>query len=277
MDANLTIAILIIIAAPAIAIGALLFVRRTAPNGGYFNDGDRAAGVFGVLATGFSVLLGLIVVLAFSSFDESRSGAVTEAELVAQQYQTAQFFPESEGPDLAAGLVCYGRYVIHREWPQMEDGSIGDSTNPWGGELFVLLRETEPESASEQAAFSKWLDQTSERQTARQDRIDGAQGIIPNALWAVLILTSLVIFTFMLFFADSGERVIVQAVLIGTVITVLTATLFLIRFLESPYQSGLNTLQPVAMEKSLRIIDEISAFTEVSALPCDENGDLLEQ
>jgi hypothetical protein len=49
-----------------------LLVRRKAPDGGYFNDGDRAAGVFGVLATGFSVLLGFIVFLAFETYDGAR-------------------------------------------------------------------------------------------------------------------------------------------------------------------------------------------------------------
>ena len=79
----------------AAAIAAMLLVRRRAPEGGYFADGDRAAGVFGVLATGFSVLLGFIVFLAFTSYDESRSGAETEALMVAQQVETAQFFPAS--------------------------------------------------------------------------------------------------------------------------------------------------------------------------------------
>ena len=58
-------------------MAALLLVRRRAPEGGYFADGDRAAGVFGVLATGFSVLLGFIVFLAFASYDQSRTGAET--------------------------------------------------------------------------------------------------------------------------------------------------------------------------------------------------------
>ena len=42
---------------------------------------------------GFSVLLGFIVFLAFTSYDQSRSGAETEALVVAQQVETAQFFP----------------------------------------------------------------------------------------------------------------------------------------------------------------------------------------
>src|SRR4051812_18928246 len=71
---NLILGLLVVVATASVAIGALLVCRRYAPEDGHFNDGDRAAGVFGVLATGFSVLLGLIVFLAFSSSDQARTG-----------------------------------------------------------------------------------------------------------------------------------------------------------------------------------------------------------
>src|SRR4051794_16888585 len=79
---NVVWAALIVGAATAAAVAALLLVRRHAPERGFFQDGDRAAGVFGVLATGFSVLLGFIVFLAFTSYDQSRSGAEQEALVV---------------------------------------------------------------------------------------------------------------------------------------------------------------------------------------------------
>ena len=103
---SLVIAILIVIVAAAVAVAAMLLVRRHAPDGSYFNDGDRAAGVFGVLATGFAVLLGFVVFLAFTSYDSARSGAETEALIVAQQIETAQFLPESVSGELTAELVC---------------------------------------------------------------------------------------------------------------------------------------------------------------------------
>ena len=80
------------------AIAAMLLVRRGAPDGSYFHDGDRAAGVFGVLATGFAVLLGFVVFLAFASYDAARAGAETEAFTVAEQVETAQFFPQRRRP-----------------------------------------------------------------------------------------------------------------------------------------------------------------------------------
>src|ERR1700710_2505424 len=102
-------AIIIVVVATGIAVAAMLLVRRRAPPGSVFEDGDRASGVFGVLATGFSVLLGLIVFLAFSSYDQARSGAETESQLIAQQYETAQFMPVPARARLGGELVCYGR------------------------------------------------------------------------------------------------------------------------------------------------------------------------
>src|SRR4029453_8015358 len=49
---------LIVAAVVAAAVAAMLAVRRRAPEGSYFSDGDRASGVFGGLAPGFPLLLG---------------------------------------------------------------------------------------------------------------------------------------------------------------------------------------------------------------------------
>jgi len=76
---NLLVAAVIVVVGAALPVGAMLLVRTRAPEGSHFQDGDRAAGVFGVLATGFAVLIGFVVFLAFESYDTSRSGAETEA------------------------------------------------------------------------------------------------------------------------------------------------------------------------------------------------------
>ncbi len=46
---NLFWAALIVVLVAVVATTAMLLVRRRAPEGSYFEDGDRAAGVFGVL------------------------------------------------------------------------------------------------------------------------------------------------------------------------------------------------------------------------------------
>jgi hypothetical protein len=131
----------------------------------------------------------------------------------------------------------------------------------------------QPRTPSQQAAYSKWLDQRFEREAARIDRIHGAVGVIPTPLWVVLLFIAVVIFVFMLFFADRGEGPITQAVLMGSVVSVIVAMLLLIRFLDSPFHTGIGGLRPVAMERTLRIIDqELRVTNRRTALPCDANG-----
>jgi hypothetical protein len=256
-----------------VTVTAMLLVRRRAPEGSYFSDGDRASGVFGVLATGFSVLLGFIVFLAFTSYDQSRAGAETEALVVAQQVETAQSFPATVGPQLTGELICYARSVVNGEWERMEAGTQGDAINPWGVALFRTLQGVEPKSASEQSAYDKWLDQTSAREEARLDRIHGAVGVIPTPLWIVLFFISAVIFVFMLFFADSGERAVTQGVLMGAVTAVIVTLLLLLNFLDSPFHTGVGGLPPVAMERTLRIVDEALGATDRNVrIPCNAEG-----
>jgi hypothetical protein len=270
---NVFVALLIVVVSAALAITAILLVRRRAPDGSYFHDGDRAAGVFGVLATGFAVLLGLVVVLAFTSYDNSRTAAETEALTLAQQYEVAHLLPAAAGRQLAAELICYGRSVVDQEWPRMEDGTQTDAMNPWGVALFRTLRQVEPRTAAEQAAYSKWLDQRLDREAARAARIHGSAGVIPTPLWLVLFVIAAMIVAFMLLFADSGEPAFVQATLIGTVVAVMVATLLVIGFLNNPYRPGLGSLKPTAMQRTLQILDqERSIVGDSTVPPCDEQG-----
>ena len=270
---NLVWGAVVVALATGVAVAAMLLVRRRAPEGSYFSDGDRASGVFGVLATGFSVLLGFIIFLSFESYDQSRTGAETEALVLVQQVENAQQFPPSVARTLTGQLVCYGRSVVGVEWPRMQDGTVGDAPNPWALELFDTVRGVEPRAASEQSAYDKWLDQTSTREEARRDRVHGAVGVIPAQLWVVLFFISAVIFAFMLFFADSGERAMTQGMLMGAVASVIAVMLLLLASLDRPFHPGVGGLQPVAMERSLRVLDDVlpSVAPGVSA-PCDAQG-----
>ena len=170
-------------------------------------------------------------------------------------------------------LVCYARFVVGQEWPQMADGNGGDTINPWAVALFRSLKATNPTTASEQNAHSKWLDQTSDREQARNDRLHGAEGIIPTTIWLALFLIAAVVFGYMLFFADSSEGAVSQAMLMGSATTVVVVTLLAIGALNNPYREAPGQIKPVAMERSLRILErERAIVNETRPLPCDAGG-----
>ncbi|MFI7061306.1 hypothetical protein ACIBL3_10005 [Kribbella sp. NPDC050124] len=270
---NLVWAALVVVLVTALTVTAMLLVRRRAPAGSYFSASDRASGVFGVLATGFSVLLGFIIFLSFTSYDQSRAGAESEATIVAQQVETAQFLPDRTASELTGELICYARSVAGVEWEALNKGTLGNAINPWGAELFMTISTVEPQTATEQSAYDRWMDQTAEREQARIDRVHGAEGIIPLPLWLVLSVISVVIFGFLLFFADRSERAVTQAVLMGSVTIVITLLLFLLVFFDHPHGAGVGRLQPTAMERTISLIDtELDVAGLTVSPPCDDRG-----
>lgn len=270
---NVLIALLVVGLSTAITVTVMLIVRRHAPEGSWFADGDRASGVFGVLATGFSVLLGFIIFLAFQSYDESRSGAESEATIVAQQVQTATFFPGDTPAQLTGELACYARSVAGTEWRSLAEGTLGDQINPWGAAMFTTVSGVVPTTATEQSAYDRWMDQTSQREQARIARVHGAEGIIPAPLWLVLFLISGVIFAYLLFFADPAEGAVTQAMLMGSVTVVIATLLMLLAFFNHPHGDGVGRLHPVAMERTIGLIGEQVAIAGLDVEPpCDEDG-----
>ena len=270
---NLLHSLLVVVGVTAATVTAMLLVRRRAPAGSFFSDGDRASGVFGVLATGFSVLLGFIIFLAFQAYDDTRAGAETEAAVVVQMVQTAQLMPAGSSQELTGELICYGRSVVGTEWDAVARGADQDSINPWGARMFTTVAALQPETSTEQSAYDRWMAQTADRQQARNDRVHTAQGIIPAPLWLALYLICAVIFVYLLFFADSTERALTQGVLMGSVTVVITLLMLLLGFFDNPHGEGLGRLQPTAMERSLRIVDaQLDVLGLSDAPPCDEQG-----
>ena len=184
----------------------MLLVRRRAPEGSYFTDGDRASGVFGVLAGGFAIFAGFIIFLAFTTYDQSRSrrrgrgahgGRSSSRRRSSCRPRCASAWTGSSSATDARSCTRSGR-----RW-RTGEGRRDDQ--PLGGRAVPEPAGSRTRGPpTEEAAYGKWLDQTSDREEGRRDRLHGAEGIIPGSIWLVLLLIAGVVFAFMLFFADSG-------------------------------------------------------------------------
>jgi len=139
--------------------------------------------------------------------------------------------------------------------------------------MFHTVAQLKPRSATEQSAYDRWMDPTTDREQARVDRVHGAEGIIPLPLWFVLFVISGVIFAYMLFFADRAEGAGTQAMLMGSVTVVIVLLLLLVRFFDHPHGDGVGRLQPTAMERTIQLIDaQLGAAGSSVTPPCGDDG-----
>src|SRR5436190_9936393 len=122
---------LIVGGAATIAVGLMYAIRRWARVDYFFIEVERGAGVFAFLGTAFAVILAFVVLEAFQSFNDARTGAEEEAITVVQLSRTAEFFPPDQRDPIEGVLICYGRAVVNDEWPAMKEGRRSQVVQTW--------------------------------------------------------------------------------------------------------------------------------------------------
>ena len=270
---NLWLAGVITAAAVAGMVTLMFFVRRRAPVGGFFNDSDRAAGVFGVIGTSFAVLLAFVIFLAFESYQTAKAEAGREAVVVLQQYTTANVFSPDARAELQGELICYGRAVVDDEWRTMRHRRPSRLVDRWADDLQTSLVDLEITGEKQAIAYELWWTEDDLREEARRGRLSEATPIVPPPLWLVLILGAAVVLTYMCAYADSGERFFVQAMMIGAVTAIVASSMLVVFFLDRPYENRSGSIRPVEMTRTLEHIDVLQELSSGTVpVPCDERG-----
>ena len=112
---------IIVVATLLVGLGTFFYRRHIAPEGGVFSGIESADGIFGVVGTGFAVLLGFVIFASFGSYQAARDYTGEEAVAVRQLATTAGYFDAENRDQLRKELACYSRAVVHDEWALMAE------------------------------------------------------------------------------------------------------------------------------------------------------------
>jgi hypothetical protein len=101
--------------------------------------------------------------------------------------------------------------------------------------------------------------------TAGRARLAEAAPFAPGPLWVVLILGAVLTIAYICAQADRREGVVIESLTIGFV-TLVTASLLVVAFLDRPYAGQSGSIEPIEMRRTLELIDD------GRPAPCDERG-----
>lgn len=216
-------------------MGAMLVVRRLAPPGGYLS-GMEWATASSAAGAGLAVVLAFVIFTVFSSHESGRSASGQEAVAVRQMFQTAGFFPDQAVP-LRGEAICYGRSVVHEEWPAMQDERESPVTQGWVDQLITTIQQADVKGNRGGAALEHWLQLGEDRQEARRTRIAEAQPFVPEFVWVILILILMlaVVVAFQSLFADPSATALGQSVAMASMSATLVAALTMIWVLDRSF------------------------------------------
>ena len=264
----------IVACAAAAATGLMYLVRTKSKVDLFFAEIERGAGIFAFLGTAFAVILAFVVLVSFESFNDARTGAEREATMVLLLGRTLDFFPSDERDPMVGVLICYGRAVIHDEWPRMKEGDRSPLVQTWVEHFDDALTQLGVLTPKQEAAFRQLLELQDQRAEARRMRLTEANRALPAPAWFFLSIGAVMTVGFALFFADKRELFLVQGSIIAAVTVLVVSGLLLIWFLDHPYENSSGSIKPEEMKRQLPIV---AAEHESVKEPCDEHGSPVQQ
>ena len=266
------LSILFIVVCSALAVGLLYVIRRWfAPPGGYYHDAEIASGIFGVVGTGYAVLLGFVIFSVFGAYDAARQYTAQEAVAIRQLVSTAGYFAPTDAQALRGQLICYGRAVVNDEWPAMQESRESATVTAWVTRLDLTTQSLTIDNNKESAALQNWFQQGKDRQEARRGRIAEAAPFVPGFVWLVLsVLLGVVIF-YQCLFAEPRVPLFAQAVGVAAMAVTLISALSLVWMLDRPFND--RGAMITSARTQLVVSDMERGYTyPVASIPCNATG-----
>ena len=265
-----------VIGVAMVCVAVLWLARRSPWNERFAREVREHDEAFKFLGVAYAVLLAFVVVSAYTSYNDAKSGAEAEAEAILQLSRTAEAFSPEQLERLEGLLVCYGRAVIHDAWPAMQEE--GDSTlvNDWGTRFRQQALLTQADTFVQRASFRQLLAEQDHRIEGRRTRLAEAVRTVPTPMWLVLLLGGFLTIGWVILSLSRRGTFLVQAAVVASVAVMVASVLFLVWFLDHPFANESGSITPVEMEHVLETIaHEAEGQNAEVAPPCTPEGDPL--
>ena len=227
-----------------ISLGGLELVERLVPADSRRQHNDVAGFIYAALGVIYAVLIALVVIAVWESFQAANETVEQEANAVAEIFWLGNRLPQPEGTHIQELARSYAEEVVHKEWPLMQQGQAPLMTQvqetPTGWTLIDDIRATiqdfQPHTKAEKQLYAEGLDQVQILADARRMRLVAAEEGIPAVLWAVLIFGGIatVGFTYLFGLANTWAH----RLMVVTLAAVIGLVLFTVGAMEDPFSGG---------------------------------------
>ena len=238
--------VLVVCVASLAAVAGLTLVQRLVPSPlRQHRSNDAAVAMYQTLGVVYAVLLGLVVIAVWEEYGTAAETVESEANAVAEIAWLAHGLPAPDGLQLQELARSYTQEVLEEEWPQMEQGRVGQRGWDLIDDVRVALQEVEPRTEPEQALYAEGQDQVQRLADARRMRLVAAEERTPAVLWVVLILGGVATIGFTYLFGL--EATWANRLMVATLAAVISLALFTVGVLEHPFSGGAR-VEPGAYE-----------------------------
>ena len=252
--------IVVIIPSLAAMFGPLL-VRRFVDLKSIAINNEVAGFKFATLGVVYAVMLGLAVISVWEKFADADAATTQEAAALVAIDRLAGGFPADKTLALRQAVAAYAHSVVEEDWPAMASGTKAtrplDDLNRLYGEA-VSIVPTDERGAVLLETMLTQLDIVTE---FRRERLNLADGILPDMIWMVLFIGAALTVGFTFFFGLENLRA--QMLMTGMLALLIFLALFVALSIDHPF-TGPAAVEPTPIERLL------SDFHEAGMIDPDE-------
>jgi len=216
------------------SIGVMV-VRRQFKTSRLRDHHEVAGYLLSIVATLYSVLLGLIVVDTQSKYQEAKSMTQQEADSCLDLFHLSYTVPQPERKKMHDHLREYMRIVVNKEWGSATvDGGFDESASVEFRGLWWTICDYEPNGGKQENSYQNILDEMDDMSDGRRYRLQKARSGVPEIMWGVLIVGGCltVLFTYLFEVEDAKAQVLMTAL----VALALSLNVLLVALFSNPYK-----------------------------------------
>ena len=250
---ELVIVVIIIAGTTASAMLGLYVVRKKVSFETLAEHHEVANPMTSIVATLYSVLLGFLVMGAFTRFDGCRIEIESEASSLGDVFSLADGLPTPTKIKIQNDCVEYSNSVIKDEFPAMSQGKASKITKQKSEQLWNDILVYPPATVLESNIHQELLSCVRTTCEKRRERIFQMRAGLWPVLWTLLIVGNVTLVVFTYFFAM--KNVVSQMIMVGLLSFLLSINVYLVIDFSTPFE-GVCSVSPEPMAYQHRYFKE---------------------
>ena len=200
----------------------------------------------------YAVLMAFVVFAIWTNLDTTNSRIEGEANNLLNLYYDAGAYPDSIKANIQSTIREYVNRVINDEWKSLAEGKADDEAQKKFIKLNRIFQSIKSSDVSNNEVLSQSIKNMQDLREYRRHRILSSRENMPDIMWIVLILSSIVLISFTFFFSTKNKWHL--HVMTAFLVFVSVLVLYLVYVMDHPFV-GRDAITPDAFQPLINIIN----------------------
>ena len=210
--------------------------------------------IYNAVCVIYAVLIAFVVFVIWGNLEKTNSKIEGEANNLLNLYYDASVFPDSIKKDIQATIREYVYDVTTAEWKAMAFGNSDSAAAKHFVKLNRIYLSIKSSDVANQEVLTQSLENMKDVREYRRHRLLSSKESMPDILWFVLILSTIMVVAFTFFF--SVKNIWLNNTMISFLIFVSVLVMYLVYVMDHPYV-GVDAIKPDAFQPLMDIINRM--------------------